>query len=182
MVGLDSLWLIDASFDDVDGAVELVTSLAEPFLDKYISEHFGTYHEAGAVLARSRAWKVVQRQCAAALRPRRDLLFEHLARLAQDAPACPHPALAGDVASACVKQTAWCTARQRAIAAADGATARADAETAEHRKWADAVAGIIIDAALPAATDATVLRDPHGSASALGLSPSLVARGPLTCL
>ena len=162
-VGLDSLRLIDASFDDVDGAVELVTSLADPFLDKYISVHFGTYHEAGAVLARAITslegrTAAMRRRTAATTGP---AVFEHFARLAQDAPALPHPALAGDVASAWVKQTAWRTTRQRAIAAADGATARADAETAEHRKWADAVAGIIIDAALPAATDASVLRDPQ---------------------
>ena len=158
-----TLRLIDASFDDVDGAVELVTSLADPFLDKYISDHFGTYHEAGAVLARAIAslegrTAAMRRRTAATTGP---AVFEHFARLAQDAPALPHPALAGDVASAWVKQTAWRTARQRAIAAADSATARADVETAEHRKWADAVAGIIIDAALPAATDASVLRDPQ---------------------
>ena len=203
VVGLDSLRLIDASFDDVDGAVELVTSLADPFLDKYISDHFGTYHEAGAVLARAiesleGRTAAMRRRTAATTGP---AVFEHFARLAQDAPALPHPALAGDVASAWVKQTAWRTARQRAIAAADSATARADVETAEHRKWADAWRA---SSSMPRSLPPRMLlsfetRSAHcgvhavpdgprlsvcgcgtGSASALGLSPSLVARGPLT--
>ena len=49
--------------------------------------------------------------------------------------------------------------RQRAIAAADDATAREDGETAERSEWAGTVADIIIDATLPAATSASVLRD-----------------------
>ena len=60
-------------------------------------------------------------------------VFQHFARLAQVAPAPPHPALAGDVASEWVKQTDWRTARQRAISTADGATTQSDPETAEHR-------------------------------------------------
>ena len=155
--------LVDASFDDVNDAVEQDTSFADPSLDKHISELFGTYCEAGAVPSREITslegrTAAMRRRAAATSGP---AVIEHIARLAQNAPGLLHAAPPGVVASALVEQTARRTARQRATAAADGATARADAETAEHRKRADAVAGTIIDASLPAATDASVPRDPQ---------------------